>query len=343
METLAAGVWHVLDAHFDDAVLVAHTKSKRGILTFLLVAWWRTARALIKERCDLLITGDAVMFILMWPLVALIRRPAVTMVMGLDLTWRRWPYPAVVRAILPRAKRVFAISSATADIARAIGVKPEDLAVVRLAVAAPAPTSGMTRADVRTLVRAQFDLPDHAIVVLTLGRLVPRKGVRWFVAEVMATLPENVHYVIAGSGPERDAILRAAHAAGVSARVHVSGVVSEADRELLLRGADLFVQPNVETVGDMEGFGLVVLEAAVRGTVVVASDIEGLRDAVVDHETGLLCPSGDVQAWSSMVTALVKDIDQLEQRGVEYQRRALEIYGFDEMTRVLIRELQQLA
>ena len=84
------------------------------------------------------------------------------------------------------------------------------------------------------------------------------------------------------------------------------GRVSREDRELLLRGADLFVQPNIHVYGDMEGFGLVNVEAAVRDLPVLAADIEGIPDAVVDGETGWLVTSQDAPRWRLRLDRLLE-------------------------------------
>ena len=156
-------------------------------------------------------------------------------------------------------------------------------------------------------VRRRLSTGEDDVVVLTVGRLVAAKGARWFVDEVLTVLPATVHYAIAGSGPEHDAIAAAAAARGLDRRVHLLGAVSDAEREALLRGADVFVQPNIPTPGDMEGFGLVLVEAAKRGTPVVASALEGMPDAVADGATGVLCAPGDATEWRDAVTKLVAD------------------------------------
>jgi glycosyltransferase involved in cell wall biosynthesis len=213
---------------------------------------------------------------------------------------------------------VLAISRATAAVARDLGVSEQQVAVVRLSVDAPA-VSPADRDDARAAVHRRLALDPDAVVLLTIGRLVARKGVRWFVDSVLPALTgPTVHYAIAGSGPEQDAIGAVVAAHGLTDRVHLLGPVSDAERETLLRGVDLFVQPNVVTPGDMEGFGLVLVEAAKRGTPVVASALEGMTDAVADGEAGVLCPPGDVDAWRATVQHLVDDPAaraELAQRG----------------------------
>lgn len=136
-----------------------------------------------------------------------------------------------------------------------------------------------------------------SIILLTVGRLVKRKGHAWFITEVLPHLPNNCHYVIAGSGPESLLIRNAAFAAGVSNRVIHLGRVDEGALKILYNTAHAFVQPNIKTPNDIEGFGLVVLEAALCGCPVFASDLEGLHDSIANGKNGVLIPTENPIAW----------------------------------------------
>jgi phosphatidylinositol alpha-1,6-mannosyltransferase len=342
METLAADVWEALVARFPDATLVAHRGSNRGFAQFLLRAWWQILRATFTKRCDVVIISDVTTYLMVWPLLVVLRRPTVTMAMGLDLTYPSRLYRAAVRFMVPRAKHVLAISNSTADVARSVGVPADRVSVVRLGVAPPTAAS-TDKIDAARALRTRWQLPDDAPVVLTLGRLVARKGVAWFVTEVMPKLADAVHYVVAGSGPEHDAIVTAATNAGATDRVHLLGRVDDEARELLLCGADLFVQPNVPIPGDMEGFGLVVVEAALRGTPVVASALEGLQEAVVEGETGILCPPGDAESWRTTVTRLLDDRDALRAMGERFRARASELNDLDPLADSIAEALMNAA
>jgi len=341
METLAATVWRVLEHGAPGALLVAHGGSNRELPRWLPAALLRVGVLLARRRAEPVLVGDALMYTILLPLLRLFRVPSATMVMGLDLTYDNPVYRAVVHRALRRAPRVLAISTATADVARSFGIPAERVGIIRLGVEAPQVGAADRRAAAQEL-RRSHGLPGDAVVLLTLGRLVPRKGARWFVANVLPNLPANVVHLIVGEGPERDAIRKAAAAAGVGDRVHLAGRVDDVDRETILRGADVFVQPNVPVPGDMEGFGLVAVEAAMRGTLTVASGIEGLRDAVLDGETGVLLPAGDAAAWVGRLHELTGDMDELRRRGARFQARARELYGEDEMARQLFAELGKL-
>jgi glycosyltransferase involved in cell wall biosynthesis len=155
-------------------------------------------------------------------------------------------------------------------------------------------------------LRRRFDLPPPSFLIATVGRLVPRKGVRFFVSEVLPGLPSHVHYLVAGEGPEREPIERAAADAGVVDRVHLLGRVPDAVRDALFDGTDVVVVPNLPRSGDMEGFGLVALEAALRGAPVVAARIDGLEHALLGGSTGWLCTPGDAADWLSRLGQLVE-------------------------------------
>src|SRR5690625_7613993 len=71
------------------------------------------------------------------------------------------------------------------------------------------------------------------------------------------------------------------------------GRLSEVDLSRLYRGADLFVMPNIPVEGDMEGFGVVMLEAGLSGLPVVASSLEGILDVVEEGNNGHLIESGN--------------------------------------------------
>lgn len=120
------------------------------------------------------------------------------------------------------------------------------------------------------------------------------------------------------------------------------GKVSDGDRELLMAGADMMVQPNIAVPGDMEGFGLVTIEAAMRFTTVVASNLEGLADAVADGETGVLLPSGDVEAWATELSELLEDLGALRSIGIRFGQACRERYSVAAMGQRLRDELEKV-
>jgi phosphatidylinositol alpha-1,6-mannosyltransferase len=159
----------------------------------------------------------------------------------------------------------------------------------------------------RDWLQNTLEVPTGSFFLISVGRQVKRKGSAWFVEHVLPLLPDSVQYVIVGTGPEDASILRAAERAGVSARVHPLGRVSEEDLPLALHSADLFVMPNVPVPGDMEGFGVVMLEAALCGLPTIAACLEGVADVVVDGQNGHLVDPLDAEGFASHIRAYVED------------------------------------
>ena len=338
METLAEGVWDALRTLDPRSRLIAHGGSNRALPLWIPLAVLRVLVRTLHDRPSVVLTGDALMAAVLEPLLRLARIPHATMVMGLDVTFDNRLYRAVVLPRLRRIGSVMAISRATADACLEVGLRPANVHVVPLGVAVP-PVGEQDRAAARRRLDTRLGTTPDDAVLLTLGRLVRRKGVAWFVSAVLPSLPDSVHYVVVGSGPDEQAVRDAVAAAGVADRVHLLGRVDDAQREDALRGADVFVQPNIPVTGDMEGFGLVVIEAAQRGTLVVASELEGIRDATVDGVTARLVAPQAAPDWIDALTPLIGDLPATRATGQRFQLAARERFGPSAMQRALAERL----
>jgi glycosyltransferase involved in cell wall biosynthesis len=104
----------------------------------------------------------------------------------------------------------------------------------------------------------------------------------------MPKLNPQYLYVIAGDGPEKNNIQKIITQKKLQKRVFLLGKIDSETLKFLYNLADIFVMPNIKVKGDMEGFGIVALEAASYGLPVIASNIEGIKDAVLEGTTGFL-------------------------------------------------------
>ncbi len=335
MQTLAADVWATLrSGSADPTYLVAHGGTVRGLPLFVLRAAVSTFRLVVTRRVEMVITGDVVMYLVLSPLLRLLRVPHATMAMGKDVVWAQPAYRRLVSWRLPKAPLVLSISEATARAVVAVGVPESQVRVVRLGVEVPDVSDADRAVRRRELMRA-LGVDGDPVILLALGRLVRRKGVAWFVREVLPRLEGDLLYVVAGAGEEESRIRAAVVESGQSARVRLLGRVSDDERERLMRAGDIFVQSNVVVPGDMEGFGLVAVEAAMRGALVVAADLEGLRDAVVSGETGLLIPPHDATAWERTLSARIADCDGTRAVARAYALECRRRYSRERMGREL--------
>ena len=148
--------------------------------------------------------------------------------------------------------------------------------------------------------------------VLYLGRLKKYKRVDLVVhgfAELLRARPD-ARLVIAGTGDARPELEALVKNRGVSASVEFAGFVTEPEKLRLLRGAWVHVLTSPK-----EGWGISVLEAAACGTATIASDSPGLRDSVVDGETGFLVAHGDVTALANRLEQVLDDVQLRERLG----------------------------
>lgn len=156
----------------------------------------------------------------------------------------------------------------------------------------------------------EFMVPDGAPVVTMVGALRSRKGQdaaldAWPL--VRQSFPE-ARLLFVGDGPERDGLLRRARALGVAERVIFAG--TRTDVSQLLRASSLVVLPS-----EHEALPTTLIEAAACGVPVVATDIDGIPEVVIDGETGLLVPLGDEEALARNVTALLGDAPRRARMG----------------------------
>lgn len=194
---------------------------------------------------------------------------------GLDVIYPRAWYQRMIRSFLPTSDRVVCISHATAEEARARGVPDDRIVVIPCGID-----------DERPMHMA----PADPGLIVTVGRLIPRKGVAWFIEHVLPLVRQErpgAQYVVIGDGPERTHIESVIRRTGQSASVELKTGCSDAERNYLLSRAAIFVAPNIPVEGDMEGFGIVCIEASSHGIPVIASKLEGLQDAMIEGKTGL--------------------------------------------------------
>lgn len=161
----------------------------------------------------------------------------------------------------------------------------------------------------------RFETP----TLLYLGRLKRYKRVDLPLRALAALRAEGleVRMVVAGTGDHGDRLRSLADELGVAGAVEFAGFVSEERKLELFRRAWVHVLTSPK-----EGWGITNLEAAACGTPTVASDSPGLRDSVVDGETGYLVPHGDVPALAGRIRALIEDRALLARMGADARRFA---------------------
>jgi phosphatidylinositol alpha-1,6-mannosyltransferase len=226
---------------------------------------------------------------------------------GLDLLRpQNRRYKWFFNQFLLAAEIVFANSQASANIGQNLGVKPEKIHVVHPSVNISRLKSSITPQD----VRQQHGLYKKKCL-LTVGRLVERKGCDTVIRAmplILNTVPD-AHYLIVGSGPWESRLKSMVIEMGLERHVTFTGYVPDDKLSAYYLASDVFVMISREILehGDLEGFGIVYLEANLLGKPVVAGRSGGVTDAVVHEETGLLVNPDDLREISNGIIRLLSN------------------------------------
>lgn len=162
-------------------------------------------------------------------------------------------------------------------------------------------------------------------LLLTVGRQVKRKGHEWFIKEVMAKIKSDVMYVAIGEGPEHGNLKKIVSSSPQKSRILLAGKQPDEVLKQAYAGADVFIMPNIPISGDMEGFGIVLLEANLAGTPAVAADLEGIKDVVADGMNGYRIPVRDSDGFAAR-------IDELLQNNLETMSESARSYVLENFT-----------
>jgi glycosyltransferase involved in cell wall biosynthesis len=211
-----------------------------------------------------------------------------------------------VRVALQRASQVIAVSESLRQVALALGIAPEKVAVVGNGVDLHK-FRPMSRAE----ARAELELGAQAPVLVTVGGLVERKGFHRVIEvlpALLARFPGLVYLVVGGPSPEGDMgaeLKRQVAEAGLEANVRFLGPLPSEALRVPLSAADVFVLSTRN-----EGWANVFLEAMACGLPVVTTDVGGNAEVVCRSDLGTVLPFGDAERLSgALADALVRRWD----------------------------------
>lgn len=177
-------------------------------------------------------------------------------------------------------------------------------------------------------------------MLLTVGRQVRRKGHEWFIRQVFPNIREDTVYVMAGDGPEAGQITRAVAESGQKERIFQLGRISDRVLKYAYAAADLFIMPNIPVEGDMEGFGIVLLEANMAENPAVASDLEGIKDVINQGENGYRVPPLDPEAFASKVNEVLSgNLQDFSKKAREY---VIKTFSWEQVSRKYISYLNKV-
>jgi glycosyltransferase involved in cell wall biosynthesis len=233
-----------------------------------------------------------------------------------------------VRVVSRGVHRYLAVSGHVRDRLAALGLPDPKLRVVRNGV-----DPATFQRPVDRELRAHLGGGTRRPVVLTVARLAPQKGLEVLLSA--AALLSEAIFVVAGDGPDRDALAAQADAAGISDRVRLLG--PRRDIPDLLAACDVFVLPSI-----VEGLPLSVLEAMAAARPVVATRVPGTDEAVLDGETGILVPPRDPEALALAIRSLLADPGRASRLGSAGRARVIAEFSTQRMVAAVAAQYEEL-
>jgi phosphatidylinositol alpha-1,6-mannosyltransferase len=174
-------------------------------------------------------------------------------------------------------------------------------------------------------------------VLLTITRLVRRKGIDDVIRAVDRLRDEfpDIAYVIVGKGPEEKGLKQMVRRRLLESHVFFIGGVGHEDLAPYYNISDLFVMPSKTVKPDVEGFGIVFLEANACGKPVIGTKSGGIPDAVIDGENGLLVDEKNIDQLSEAIRQLLHNPDRATDMGKRGRKRVEGFLNWDAVARKL--------
>lgn len=334
--------------------IVANKSGKKNVPFFLL--WAALKSLLILPRYDAVLFGDGVLaplgvfFKRIWP-----KKKYICIVHGLDVTYAHKKsflgriYRAVNIPSLEKMDKLIMVGRETIAEAVKVGISNGKCVFIPNGLDPGEIYKNWTKQDLKKILDADLE---NKKVIFRGGRFTKHKGVEWFVRSVMPKLPENYILVVAGAGI-------AGHTAGdenyypkcqkavedlhLENRVKLMLNLERSDIKILFNTCDLYISPNIKVPGSMEGFGITAIEAAACGRVVLASNLEGLKDAIKDGENGFLVESGNTEAWVAKINELLLNDDFRKEFGEKAKKYTIENYSWEKIAKRYLEEMEKIA
>lgn len=241
----------------------------------------------------------------------------------------------MMRRVFGRAERVIVNSQNTARLMRnGWNVSEEKLMVLhpgvntkRFCVKGLQAETGGQRSGIGS------DATADQSVILTVGRLQKRKGHDMLIRALPRVREEipDVLYAIVGDGDQQSTLGALAREMGVSDRVQFLGEVGDDEMIRCYQNCDLFALPNREVDGDIEGFGIVLLEAQACGKPVLAGDSGGTAETMIPDETGLIVDCTRPEPLAESVIDLLSDKIRIERMGLAARQWVVKQFDWESL------------
>ncbi|NQU83210.1 MAG: glycosyltransferase family 4 protein [Parcubacteria group bacterium] len=233
-----------------------------------------------------------------------------------------------MKVILKWARLVVANSNFTRNEILKLGIKKEKTEIIY-----PCPNSNIKNLQFNKMMTDKK-------IILSVGRLVERKGFDRVIEAMPKILQEipGLIYMIVGDGPYKKNLLELKEKYNLGERVNVISNVGDNGMHVYYGMSDVFVMPSRQIGGDVEGFGIVYLEAALFGKPSIAGCDGGSPEAVLDNQTGLIVDGNNSNEIADAIIRLIKDNDLRQRLGKNARERVVGEFTWEKQVEKLKRK-----
>lgn len=326
-----------------EKIAITYGGSQKWLIFVYCYLFFKSLLACWRQNIDLIHLDDAVLAPMGWLFKKLTQKKVVITAHGKDVNFNFPFYQKVIIPFVKKIDRVVCVSEKTRQECLKRGVSNSKCLVIPDGF--DFPNFSLTAFEAKQKIAEKYGLNlQDKFVILTAGRLSRRKGVYWFIKNVLALLPKNVVYLVVGGDATEindfrswlgirkvrylEKIQALVKEKGLDKRIIVAGEVSKDLLETCFKAADLFLMPNIKVTGDMEGFGIVAVEAAGRGLPTVAANLEGLKEAIKEGQNGYLVPWGRAEGFKEKIEQLICSPNLRKEIGEKAKRYTQEHYSW---------------
>jgi glycosyltransferase involved in cell wall biosynthesis len=315
---------------------IINTWGRKFLIPFSIYA---LIKGVLKAKNNqVILLGDGLLAPIGWLIKKLSKKPVVSVIHGLDITYNKYFYQKLwAKIFIKNLDHLITVSNATKNECIKRSISEEKITFIANGIN-PETLNGNYDKEALNKILG-FDLSNKKII-LTLGRLVERKGVYWFIKNVLPKLDENIIYLVAGEGEERNKIEKLVKEN--KSNTVLLGHISEKDKKILLHNSDIFIQPNIKVKDDIEGFGITVIEAGTCKMTVVASNLEGLKDAIKDEQNGYLLESKNALQFVEKINYLLENKNKKKEFGEKSRAYNIKHYHWKNIAPQYIKTIKQI-
>lgn len=304
--------------------------------------FWRMIKIIKSRKIELIQVGNILPLGTLALLIKKFRKvPYMIYTHGLDIVYAQnfWRKKLLLKIIIKEASAIVTNSNYTRGELIKLGADNKKIIIVY-----PCSDLELTHFDKVEIenFKTAHELQDKKIL-LTAGRLVERKGhdqVIKALPEILRSVPDAI-YVIAGGGPDLDRLKNLAAEDKLDQHVRFLGAISRKDLALCYSLADVFIMPSRQLKnGDVEGFGIVYLEANIYGKPAIGGRSGGVPEAIDDGKTGILVDPENAEEIAQAAIRLLTDSAYAQALGSRGAQRVREEFNWKKQAGKIIEAIR---